>query len=171
MRQANLNVRVAHAERAVDHGARVEAWFDNLDGRIEAALADADRCCLAVAWIKSRRLINALPKGRTRLVMQSETHCRPLDGIECRKVGLARGGADRPLMHNKFCILKDADERTFAVLTGSYNYTSTATRSLENVVCIRDAPNVFAAYEREFDQLWRVGRRITNARPRSRRRR
>lgn len=168
MRDANLNVRVAHAPGAIDECATVECWFDDLEGRIEAVLSSADGCCLAVAWFKSKRLMSALPGGRARVIVQSEKHVRPLPGVQCRKIGLAKGGSDRPLMHNKFLIVKDAEGSTTALLTGSYNYTATASRSLENVVCIRNAPKVFAAYEKEFEALWRMGRRVTAPRARAR---
>ena len=59
MRDANLNVRVAHAPGAIDECATVECWFDDLEGRIEAVLSSADGCCLAVAWFKSKRLMSA----------------------------------------------------------------------------------------------------------------
>jgi len=101
-------------------------------------------------------------------VVQSETHLDAMANVECRKIGLARGGSDRPLMHNKFMILQDRSERVIAVVTGSYNYTQTASRSLENVVCIRDAPNVFEAYLREFEELWKMARRVTGRRRRRR---
>lgn len=54
------------------------------------------------------------------------------------------------IMHNKFIVV---DGKT--VQSGSYNYSSSAaTRNAENVMVVRDAPDVAAAYRGEFSRLW-----------------
>jgi phosphatidylserine/phosphatidylglycerophosphate/cardiolipin synthase-like enzyme len=54
------------------------------------------------------------------------------------------------IMHNKFLVI---DGRT--VETGSFNYTRSAQlRNAENVIVLKDAPAVAAAYGREWNRLW-----------------
>ncbi|HHQ6539551.1 TPA: phospholipase D family protein [Serratia fonticola] len=54
------------------------------------------------------------------------------------------------IMHNKFIVI---DGKT--VQSGSFNYTSSAAkRNAENVLVVRDAPDVAAAYRSEFLRLW-----------------
>lgn len=54
-------------------------------------------------------------------------------------------------MHNKFMVI---DGKT--VQSGSFNYTSSAAiRNAENVIVVRNAPEVAVAYRSEFLRLWR----------------
>ena len=54
------------------------------------------------------------------------------------------------IMHNKFLIIDEA-----TVETGSFNFTrAAATRNAENVVVLRDTPEVAATYEREWERMW-----------------
>lgn len=53
-------------------------------------------------------------------------------------------------MHHKFALI---DSQT--AITGSYNWTrSAATSNHENVLISKD-PNIFKAYEKEFESLWK----------------
>lgn len=54
------------------------------------------------------------------------------------------------IMHNKFMVV-DGD----TVQTGSFNYTaSAANRNAENVLLVKNAPMLAAAYQGEFNRLW-----------------
>lgn len=54
------------------------------------------------------------------------------------------------IMHNKFMVI---DGET--VQTGSFNYTTAAARrNAENVLVLRDNPQVASTYRREWDRLW-----------------
>lgn len=54
------------------------------------------------------------------------------------------------IMHNKFIV---ADGQS--VETGSFNYTISADkRNAENALLIRNAPELAAKYQREFNRLW-----------------
>jgi len=55
------------------------------------------------------------------------------------------------------CPLKDG--KPLFVLTGSFNCSASATRALENVVCLRDAA-VVEFYEREHAALWKVAQKF-----------
>lgn len=57
------------------------------------------------------------------------------------------------IMHNKVMI---ADNRH--VKTGSFNYSAAANKSnAENVLVIRDQPELARAYKKEFERLWTEG--------------
>ncbi|MDM0001151.1 phospholipase D family protein [Variovorax sp. J22P240] len=57
------------------------------------------------------------------------------------------------LQHNKFMVV---DART--VQTGSFNYTaSAAQRNAENVLVLRNTPDVAAQYEAQWRRLWEEG--------------
>lgn len=54
------------------------------------------------------------------------------------------------IMHNKFMVVDNN-----RVQTGSFNYTaSAAQRNAENVLLVKNAPALAAAYQNEFDRLW-----------------
>lgn len=60
-----------------------------------------------------------------------------------------------PTMHNKFAII---DEKL--LITGSYNWTVSAEkRNFENILFIRNSPDVIKQYKAQFDGLWRIGKR------------
>lgn len=54
------------------------------------------------------------------------------------------------IMHNKFMIVDGC-----SVETGSFNYTqSAASRNAENVIYLRNRPDIAKKYTREFNRLW-----------------
>lgn len=55
------------------------------------------------------------------------------------------------IMHNKFMIVDG-----HSVETGSFNYTtqSAASRNAENVIYLRNRPDIAEKYTREFNRLW-----------------
>jgi len=85
------------------------------------------------------------------------------EGVRCAGYG---GDRMRPKMHHKFCVflrsVKSFDYNyqgegslfePYAVWTGSYNWTATATRSLENAVILADPASV-AAFYAEWAQVF-----------------
>lgn len=58
-----------------------------------------------------------------------------------------------PTMHNKFAII---DEKL--LITGSYNWTNSAEkRNFENILFIRNSPELIKQYKTQFEGLWRIG--------------
>ncbi len=58
-----------------------------------------------------------------------------------------------PTMHNKFAIIDDK-----LLITGSYNWTNSAeSRNFENILFIRNSPNLIKQYKEQFNGLWRIG--------------
>ncbi|MEN0617227.1 phospholipase D family protein [Klebsiella indica] len=61
-------------------------------------------------------------------------------------------------MHNKFIV---ADRRS--VETGSFNYTISADKhNAENALLIRNAPELAAKYQQEFNRLWNESRPLNH---------
>lgn len=53
-------------------------------------------------------------------------------------------------MHNKFMIIDG-----HSIETGSFNYTQSATyRNAENVIYLRNRPDIAERYTQEFNRLW-----------------
>lgn len=54
------------------------------------------------------------------------------------------------IMHNKIIIIDD-----MTVITGSYNFTQAAEyKNAENILIIKECPNISRAYKEEFTRLW-----------------
>lgn len=59
------------------------------------------------------------------------------------------------IMHNKFMVVDDN-----TVQTGSFNYTASAvSRNAENVLLIKEVPELAATYQGEFNRLWNESER------------
>jgi phosphatidylserine/phosphatidylglycerophosphate/cardiolipin synthase-like enzyme len=105
----------------------------------------------------SRPIASALLRARDRGVTVRVVADKSQETARYASVRyLARQGvpvridAHYSIMHNKFLVV---DGRT--VETGSFNYTRSAQlRNAENVIVLKDAPAVAAAYGREWNRLW-----------------
>ncbi|CNK26241.1 putative phospholipase D [Yersinia aldovae] len=53
------------------------------------------------------------------------------------------------IMHNKYMIFDG-----LSVQTGSFNYTASAVTNAENVILLRNMPDVAKAYQKDFDRLY-----------------
>ncbi|WP_246778085.1 phospholipase D family protein [Candidatus Schneideria nysicola] len=57
------------------------------------------------------------------------------------------------IMHNKFMIIDDT-----SIQTGSFNYTRNAVyRNAENIIFIKNKPDIAKKYKKEFNRLWNEG--------------
>lgn len=57
------------------------------------------------------------------------------------------------IMHNKFMVIDSQD-----VQTGSFNYTQAAAqKNAENVLVLREVPDLAATYTQNFERLWDEG--------------
>lgn len=64
-----------------------------------------------------------------------------------------RTNARYAIQHNKFMVIDGT-----TVQTGSFNYTrAAAERNAENVLIVRNAPQIAQAYAREWQRLWAEG--------------
>jgi len=110
----------------------------------------------------TRSLYKTLP-GLCRLALRGlgeslSTHADPdAEPIRCVGNHNSEKTPAHPRAHNKFVVLCNDDGgsefiRPFAVWTGSFNFTWTASRSFENAVIIRDE-KIVEAYYQEYQQL------------------
>ena len=166
---SNLNNRVEHvqATEVYDTGG-VRVHFDNIETVICDAIEQAEEVVACVAWIKSRPILGALQSRPSTLIVTSDrvhrsnraalTRVPPRTGFRAVSiVGLARGRF-RPLMHNKFIVLM-RNQRPYAVLTGSYNFTAHSKVNLENIMQINSA-DVARVYYREAMAIYAISRRL-----------
>lgn len=100
-------------------------------------------------------LSNAQKRGvKVRVVAdreQSEKSYSATQFLSNRGVAVRLNG-NYPALHSKFLIIDGSD-----VETGSFNYTAAARKNVENVLVIRDAPEVAKVYAQEFERLWGEG--------------
>lgn len=142
------------------------AYFSNLGDDLESAVvgelnAAQDSVHVAIYTFTSQpiqdALLNALGRGVAVQVVMDAGQLDDIPDQTAVKVNLSEaGGSVRAtlgwnggLMHDKIAIIDAA-----TVLTGSYNYTPTATtRSDENLVILAD-PGLAASYEAAFEEIW-----------------
>ena len=155
-----------HAEPAPHPAAgTVEVAFtpgDAVDAKIVAAIAAAERevlvlayafthpkiaRALAAAHVRGVRVEVLADRGQTLELPQSAVPALARDGIPVWLDG--NFGA----AHNKVVVV-DADGAHPTTITGSYNFTLAAQRkNAENIVVLRDNPDVARAYRAYFRRL------------------
>lgn len=94
----------------------------------------------------------AWPKAGVELVLdKSNVTAKHTEAPEAALAGVpVRIDSRYAIMHNKFLVI---DGQT--VETGSFNYTSNAeAHNAENVLVLRDYPDVAARYEARWQLLW-----------------
>ena len=162
----DLNTKVKRARTSVKTAA-VEVWVDDIAAHIARELARCDGALCCVAWLTNPRLLAALEKlDGVRLVVTKDKLLKRYtrayqqlpkqdkDKVAVKALGSSRKGSS--MMHHKFCVgLRDG--KPLFVLTGSFNWSASATRALENVVCLRD-PNVVDFYRSEHAALWKAAK-------------
>ncbi len=136
------------------------AFDDNCEDLLVREIQGARREILVAIYVFTRpRVVNAIVNAAGRGVrVRVKYDARQASYKGMRKVlrrlrskgaqcsGIHLGG--RALMHHKFMVIDG-----LRVLTGSFNYTWTASReNYENIVLI-ESPQVAAAFAREFEKL------------------
>ena len=166
---SNLNNRVQHVEatEVYDTGG-VRVHFENIEEVVCETIAQAEEVVACVAWLKSRPILAALQSKPSTVIVTSDRVHRsnraalmripPRTGFRAVSiVGVARGRF-RPLMHNKFIVLL-REQRPYAVLTGSYNFTAHSKINLENIMLI-NSPEVARVYYREAMAIYAISRQL-----------
>lgn len=169
----NLNNKRLPAPPVKDQNERavvvVVPHFDNLTSHLKRYIKDATSVVGCVAWLTHYEVLAQLAEKPCGIVVQKELYLRtdvkrsspklraaydslrPLpnatDAVRCCGLGRSRQGIAR--MHHKFFVFLDDQDKPYAVWTGSFNVSQTATLSLENAVYVAD-PVVAAQYYHEW---------------------
>jgi len=164
----DLNTKVKRSRTSVKT-AGVEVWVDDIVAHIARELAHCDTALCCVAWLTNSELLAALGKlDDVRIVVTKDKLLKRYtpaykklpkkskDKVAVKALGSARKGSS--LMHHKFCVgLRDG--KALFVLTGSFNWSASASRALENVVCLRD-PMLVDFFRSEHVALWKAAKKF-----------
>ncbi|SFF22927.1 PLD-like domain-containing protein [Fontimonas thermophila] len=150
--------REVHHETSAVVGFSPQNGQNSAEDLVLQTIAQArSRIRVAMFTFSSRRIAKALVEARARgidvaVVVDPDNGDGPRSALALLRaggVGVRRNG-HYARMHHKFMVV---DGRH--VQTGSYNYTyAAATQNAENVLLLRNAPALAAAYEREWQRLW-----------------
>jgi len=142
-------------------GCSVIPFFDNIAEEVIRQLRSAQESIhIAMAWFTNYDIFKTImeilkEKKDVKVVLLTNNdlinnggYC--LNFNELISEGLELHLAEYPdMIHHKFCIIDHT-----VVINGSYNWTFLAEdENLENIVVIKDAPDVATRFENEFDVL------------------
>jgi phosphatidylserine/phosphatidylglycerophosphate/cardiolipin synthase-like enzyme len=153
------NARIAQLIRTAQHTLDI-AIYSYSDAGIAAALKDRAAAGVDIRFIfdtaaEDRKIVDPLVRAGTKSGRLEQ------DGIDVRWVNQT--------MHNKFLIVdgpRDEASRagTAKIVMGSANWSATAATNFdENTVFIENSAELGAAYQHEFDILWKGSRTFDGA--------
>jgi phosphatidylserine/phosphatidylglycerophosphate/cardiolipin synthase-like enzyme len=114
------------------------AWFTDVD--IYNSILEAQKKGVLVYLIIANHEINKRSKVDFKEFLQNKGYIG--------YIGNLNHTVSDKLMHNKFCII-DND----LVITGSYNWTFKARLNDENVIVIKNQPNVISKFAEKFESI------------------
>jgi hypothetical protein len=161
MNMTDLNRRV-HRRRANTLFPGGKIYFADLLSVVLQHIAISTRIEGCVAWLTHPQILKALAKcpGRCHMVVTGGTRLTKRQKAAFRRAGVfVRVGSSRARMHHKFIVGYNDQDAPFFVLTGSFNYSLTATRSLENVIRL-ESPAAVRAFTAEFAAVAAAGRPV-----------
>jgi phosphatidylserine/phosphatidylglycerophosphate/cardiolipin synthase-like enzyme len=139
----------------------LECHFTNIRDKILTELEGAEvEITAAIAWLTDRKLFEALRtaarQGRSVRLALLDDQINRSSGLNLERLKAANGllfwipAADRAQgsLHHKFCVI---DDKT--LITGSYNWTRRASLADENIMIVRESPELAAGYLEAFDSL------------------
>lgn len=145
----------------MENKSTTQAFFDDIQLQILHEIGKARTSVhIAVAWFTDTEIFGLLCEKaaagvRVELLITKDSINRnsPLDYQQLVDAGgmfLMVGDKKRrsTIMHNKFCVIDAA-----TVINGSYNWSKSARENWENIVVIRNAPQVAAQYIEEFENI------------------
>jgi phosphatidylserine/phosphatidylglycerophosphate/cardiolipin synthase-like enzyme len=146
----NDNLKASHAEAVFSPGPDC---VQRIAGLIRGARESVD---VAVYTLTDDRIARALLDAhgdgtRVRIIADDEKfEDRGSDLARLRKAGI-RVVTDRSdsHMHHKFALFDDA-----LVMTGSFNWTRSATEENQENIVVSDDPRLVGAFRGEFEKLW-----------------
>lgn len=142
--------------------APIRVYFSPADGpeqAIIAALQGAQTVVHAALYQLTdpeiaQAVLEVSRRGLEVLILLDDEPSRGSKGCLLMRAGIAvKHYADSGIMHHKFAVVDGT-----LVITGSYNWTTSAqTRNEENLLVI-ESPELAAAFEHEFQKLWNSGK-------------
>lgn len=138
----------------------IQPHFINIESAICSYIQSADEIFICSAWLSSDAILEAASTRDAKLLMncsgKMNSASYEYNPNFLKKVLKAIPDSyvytsDRGILHHKFIVLR-ANQRPYAVITGSYNYTHQAQSNCENIVYIYD-DKVAMAYQDEFNRL------------------
>ena len=124
------------------------AWFTNKK-IIQTMSTELKGCCMIVTKDKILRAKTTKAKYKSLPIYKDTA---------IRVIGTGRGWS-KSLMHHKFMVGMSAQGDPMWVITGSFNFTESATKHLENCLVISD-PDVAQVYLDEFVNLYKISKRL-----------
>ncbi len=142
--------------------APIRVYFSPSDGpeqAIRAALQSAQQAVHAALYQLtdpqiSQALLEVSQRGLEVLILLDDEPSKGSRGCFLMGRGISvKHYVDSGIMHHKFAVI-DGQK----LITGSYNWTTSAqTRNEENLLVI-ESPELSAIFEREFQKLWASGK-------------
>jgi len=117
---------------------------------------------IAVAWISFKEyfeIFNSLLDRNIRLQIictdniQNRSHQKVIDDLIKNGANIKLLKMPRPTnhMHHKFCIIDDC-----LLINGSFNWSTNATRSFENLIVVENDTEAVTSFLNEFDRLNKI---------------
>jgi hypothetical protein len=167
MPKTNLNTLFSKKEQTERGQTQGNVWNIRFDGILPFIIETLQRPETAtvvgcLAWLTHPELLKHLADKPCKLVVTASTLSKRTKtaykrcGIVKR---LGRRGKRTPFMHHKFLIGVDDDGNGVWLLNGSFNYSTNATHSLENIICTTDITTI-QAFTKEFERIYKIARRI-----------
>lgn len=131
---------------------KIKVYFKNASilRAIIRQIRSADKIRACVAWVTNTKILDALEEVDTEIILTKHKCNKWKRQIKVKFLGSGRG-RKKILMHHKFAVGFRKGEPAF-VVTGSYNWTRSASRHFENITIIEDA-DVAEGFYTEFLRL------------------
>ena len=141
----------------------IDVHFENIHTQIINHISQAEiDIKICVAWFTDVDIYNAIlkvqKKGVLVYVIIANHELNKNSKVDFKEllqnkgyvgyIGNLNDNVSDKLMHNKFCIIDNE-----LVITGSYNWTFKARLNDENVIVIRNQPNVISKFAEKFESI------------------
>lgn len=130
----------------------LKVYFDSkaIVRAIIRQIRSADKVRACIAWVTHPKILDAMEEKDTEIILTKHKCNRWKRHIKVKFLGKGRGKT-KVLMHNKFLIGFRKGKPAF-VINGSFNYTKSALRHMENIMIINDE-DVASAFYQQFLEL------------------
>ncbi len=135
--------------------------------------ADTKYVMGCAAWFTNTKIINALSKlkgvsiictrdkvARTKTTKAKYRTLPKHDGIPTIKLLGCGRGRSASLMHHKFLVGMDKEQKPIWVSTGSFNLTESACTNIENLMIVENT-DLATAFLKEFQRLYPLAKTLS----------